>query len=288
MTRKLYEEQNIQNIANAIREKNGTTTKYKTSEMAAAILAIQSGEVKPKYTNQVPTSIDTDGSIFNGTGYKNGHRLSSSGSVSEGDRHTTVIGFVKAKAGDTIRIKGYKWYNTSASTNYLTGYDSSFTKIYTGNAKGTYDTSKLISSMAYDETTGISTVVLQTGISIEYIRISVYVDDTADGANLIVTVNEEIIDQDSQGGGAVETCTVSVTFDGPQNDPFDCYYINGNAECKIVSLPGTIANVQKNTLVTIYGCSAMYNASNTVTRMNHDIGTSVFLISGDGNIEFQG
>lgn len=132
MTHKLYEEQNIQNIANAIREKNGTTTKYKTSEMAAAIRAIQSG------------------------------------------------------------------------------------------------------------------------------------------------------------GGVVETCTVSVTFDGPANDTFDCYYINGNSECKIVALPGTITNVQKNTLVTIYGCSAMYIASDAVTRMNHDIGTSVFLITGDGNIEFQG
>ena len=31
------------------------------------------------YTNQVSTSVDTDGSIFNGTGYKTGYRLNSSG-----------------------------------------------------------------------------------------------------------------------------------------------------------------------------------------------------------------
>lgn len=43
MAQKLYEESNIQAIANAIREKNGETTTYKPSEMAAAILAITTG-----------------------------------------------------------------------------------------------------------------------------------------------------------------------------------------------------------------------------------------------------
>ena len=43
MAQKLYEENNIQAIANAIRGKNGLTNTYKTSEMAAAITAIPSG-----------------------------------------------------------------------------------------------------------------------------------------------------------------------------------------------------------------------------------------------------
>ena len=43
MAQKLYEESNIQAIANAIRGKNGTTTTYKPSEMAAAITAITGG-----------------------------------------------------------------------------------------------------------------------------------------------------------------------------------------------------------------------------------------------------
>ena len=41
MAQKLYEEANIQDIANAIRAKNGTTTTYKTNEMAAAIRGIE-------------------------------------------------------------------------------------------------------------------------------------------------------------------------------------------------------------------------------------------------------
>lgn len=43
MAKKLYEESNIQAIANAIRSKNGETTSYKVSEMANAIKSISSG-----------------------------------------------------------------------------------------------------------------------------------------------------------------------------------------------------------------------------------------------------
>lgn len=45
MAKKLYEEANIQDIAVAIREKNGAETKYKTSEMGNAVRAIQSGGI---------------------------------------------------------------------------------------------------------------------------------------------------------------------------------------------------------------------------------------------------
>ena len=41
MAKKLYEEQNITDIANAIREKRGNTTKYKPADMANAIRAIE-------------------------------------------------------------------------------------------------------------------------------------------------------------------------------------------------------------------------------------------------------
>lgn len=44
MAKKLYEESNIRAIAEAIRAKNGTTTKYTTAQMAAAITAIETGE----------------------------------------------------------------------------------------------------------------------------------------------------------------------------------------------------------------------------------------------------
>lgn len=48
MAKKLYEESSIQNIANAIREKNKSTTTYKVGEMAAAIAAITTGSSAPE------------------------------------------------------------------------------------------------------------------------------------------------------------------------------------------------------------------------------------------------
>lgn len=43
MANKLYEESSVQAIAQAIREKNGSTDTYKVSEMAEAVRAIQTG-----------------------------------------------------------------------------------------------------------------------------------------------------------------------------------------------------------------------------------------------------
>lgn len=43
MANKLYSENAVQNIADAIRQKNGLTTEYKISEMAQAVLDLPSG-----------------------------------------------------------------------------------------------------------------------------------------------------------------------------------------------------------------------------------------------------
>ncbi len=54
MAKKLYEESNIQAIADAIREKNGTTDTYKVSEMASAIEGIEAGggsDINPEWTD---------------------------------------------------------------------------------------------------------------------------------------------------------------------------------------------------------------------------------------------
>ena len=57
MANKLYEEVSVQSIADAIRSKNGTTTKYKIGEMAGAIDAISSSPIVDenlKNTTQYP------------------------------------------------------------------------------------------------------------------------------------------------------------------------------------------------------------------------------------------
>ena len=58
--KKLYEEEDIRGIAEAIREKNGTTTQYKVSEMKPAILAIPSGASEP----YIEETYDANGNLI--------------------------------------------------------------------------------------------------------------------------------------------------------------------------------------------------------------------------------
>lgn len=53
MALKLYSDTDIQNIANAIRGKNGSSNTYKVSQMASAITAIPTGGVTPTGTKQI-------------------------------------------------------------------------------------------------------------------------------------------------------------------------------------------------------------------------------------------
>lgn len=80
-----------------------------------------SGEVTD---NLVPTSIDTDGSIYNGVGYQQGYRLNSSGSTSvlEG---AIVSGYIPY-AGEIICIGGSAAATAGTVGNYISLYDSSF------------------------------------------------------------------------------------------------------------------------------------------------------------------
>lgn len=57
-TKKLYEEASVQNIANAIRSKNGSTKKYKIAEMATAIQNINAAD-KLKTYNQVRDEVQS-------------------------------------------------------------------------------------------------------------------------------------------------------------------------------------------------------------------------------------
>ena len=60
----------------------------------------QNNPDEQKYTNQVPTSIDTDGSVFNGVGYVGRTRLSSSGATKKDADFVTTTGYIPAKAND--------------------------------------------------------------------------------------------------------------------------------------------------------------------------------------------
>lgn len=151
--------------------------------------------------NLVPLSTDTDGSIYNGVGYKDGVRLSSSGGVSSTAQTGSVTtGFIPFTLTDVIRIRGAEWLSmTDADTGhyYLNFYDSGKTFITNGSvpASGYAENYADALSVTYDEATGVTTFGINedstfatTIAAAAYFRINAH----GSGADLIVTVNEEI------------------------------------------------------------------------------------------------
>lgn len=64
MTNLLVKKESLEDIADAIRAKNGSTTEYKPSEMAGAISAIPSGGITPTGTKSITTNGDHDVTNF--------------------------------------------------------------------------------------------------------------------------------------------------------------------------------------------------------------------------------
>lgn len=150
------------------------------------------------------------GSLYNGTGYKDNARLSSSGGVSgTAQTGSVVTGFIPFKNTDVIRIKGAEWLD--ATTNhqghyYLNLYDVERNLVAQGSntkagsmASADYASYSTQISVVYDEASGVTTfqIIDPTGEngsfrlaakSAAYFRINVY----GKGADLIVTVNQEI------------------------------------------------------------------------------------------------
>ena len=150
------------------------------------------------YTNLVPTSIASDGSIFNGTGYKAGYRLSSSGGESTGT-NGIITGFIKVKAGDIVRVasKGdiINW-NYSNATNCMHYYNSSKSSVGRFMGNGTVSgvctsANAVVTEEVYRKKYRFT---VPNDASIEWIRVGIYCPNGAVNDNLIVTVNEEITD----------------------------------------------------------------------------------------------
>lgn len=162
-----------------------------------------------KYTNQVPISTDTDGSIFNGVGYQENVRLSSSGGISSSAQNGSVTtGFIPWY-GDTtyLRMKGVHWVDVydfvSSGHYYIIPYDANKNPMYGGGqyiSAAEYVGGNLnhivtvtrdangVETVKFSETYGTSNSYLQSFRNAKYIRITAH----GKGADMIVTINEEI------------------------------------------------------------------------------------------------
>lgn len=152
-------------------------------------------------TNQVPLSINPDGSIYNGKGYKDGYRIRSGGVEAEAV-NTSCTGFIEVAPGDVVRFSGMPWFDGASSGNALNAADANFANlgqftigqnsqygIFLETAWKTYAASSIV-----EEKTGVwKWIVPPAESGVAYIRITAY-DKTGatKGANMIVTINEEI------------------------------------------------------------------------------------------------
>lgn len=139
-----------------------------------------------RYKNWIPFSTDADGkTIFNGgLGYKNNSRLNSSAAVVALDGYT-VSGYIPARASNIVRVKGVTFDSAHNTGCYFWTFDSSFTKL---KSERPYDGNTADISIT-QEGNGVTAFHLANySTSVRYIRLSAY----GDGANAIVTVNEEI------------------------------------------------------------------------------------------------
>ena len=135
------------------------------------------------YTNQIPISTDAGGAVFNGVGYQQGYRLSSSGSPSP-QASTYITGFIPVHSGDTVRFEGMNLKEGSAPINE--------------QRIAFYDANKAVIAAPYWKDTGTNTmsggylasltVPAYSGKTVAFARFGCYWIDS----HSIITVNEEI------------------------------------------------------------------------------------------------
>ena len=174
-------------VAIAIPEVTGDIVINVTTEAAVAA-----------YTNQIPISTDTDGTIFNGIGYKQGYRINSSGNVADAASGSVsndwfVTGFIPVKGGDIIRFSGAYVEGNSGGVNNRQ-YDSSkvaetltftpYSFIY--NLEGTKN---LFKACDYNnEEQRLYSFTLKDNVEAGYMRFTLL----GNAADAVITVNEEI------------------------------------------------------------------------------------------------
>ena len=154
---------------------------------------------KYRYTNWVPLSIDTDGSIFNGVGYKENVRLSTSGGISSSAQAGSVTtGFIPWNGADTdiIRMKGVEWVQQSGKHYYVNCYDANKSYLYYFSVAEadiydhvvTVTRENGVTTIDFNEDYGTTNSLLQYFRQSKYIRITA----KGSGSEMIVTINEEI------------------------------------------------------------------------------------------------
>lgn len=155
-------------------------------------------EAQASYTNLVRTSIDRDGSVYNGVGYLDGKYMSGGVPSSGADSNATITGYIAINSvsttGDVYRFKGVG--EPTASHTRMAICNSSFAKITETNSflgSAILSIFTLTTETASDGTT-VYVVTVNNKIqhyysNAQYFRFSF---DGTSGKDLVITCNEKI------------------------------------------------------------------------------------------------
>lgn len=192
------------------------TIKYEDADDNVTTIGTYTKVTAPKYTNVLPLATDKTGAVYNGTGYKVGARIGSSGTegtVSNPSASNPIFltGYIKVPAGATIRMKNCFIDTNGSTNNYNADADKAYyghdvgglygCMVYTNLNQGSWDTASnyqwnifenfsfLASTPSVDDNGYITEFTLNTTTE-KYIRMHLGGDPTT----AIITVNEPITD----------------------------------------------------------------------------------------------
>lgn len=189
---------NFKSVEVTMGGKDITETAYKNGVVTIAkvtgnVVITARAQARANFTNLVPQSINPDGSDFNvdGDGYDNDTYINSSGAVVARKGYTTT-GFIPVTVGvKTIRVAG-EGISIDPTYTRFTFYDSNFNMLY--NYPIPY---KQLGSSTYypelvQEDSALITAAITNKSQFGYTGVYLRVCTIGNGADLVVTVDEEI------------------------------------------------------------------------------------------------
>lgn len=177
-------------VKNGAKGTNGKTpvkgTDYWTAADKQEIVTDVKNALKEgtEYTNVLKTALAADGvSVYNGKGYKENTRWSSSGDVESESTGAYLTGFIPISAGDVIRLKNIVMPNENSNKCMLHWFTNSFTTA-TGN-----ENNSLIAVYATWDTDG-NVCQINIPSNVGYTHVRIQCGGISDSS--IITINEEI------------------------------------------------------------------------------------------------
>lgn len=144
----------------------------------------------PNFVNKLPLATDVNGTVYGSNGYIIGKQLSADGNALVDSSGFITTGFIPAKSGDVIRLKGLS-FTPGDNTCRLFIYDSSHSSkglIGRSNLQGNLSTAFVKNYVENDDGSCEFTIVYS---GTAYIRLTLY-KSSLTGDTPIISVNQEL------------------------------------------------------------------------------------------------